>query len=148
VTGSLSPFMAGSWTPSRMCESRILPMRFRRASSVGSNRPPWPGGSDKPHDPAAYAMEVRVGEAVGVLDELAIEGAHFIGMSWGGRLGFGIGEHAPERVLSLVSGGQRPYEWPDSPLTRAVSMGCGGSNQGRRSRGRSAGGVLEHPLSR
>ena len=81
------------------------------------------GASDRPHDPAAYAMEVRVGDAVGVLDELSIERAHFVGMSWGGRLGFGIGEHAQERVLSLVIGGQQPYEWPDSPLTRAVSHG-------------------------
>ena len=79
------------------------------------------GASDKPHDPAAYAMEVRVG-TLGVLDELAIERAHFIGMSWGGRLGFGVGEHA-DRVLSLVIGGQQPYEWPDSPLTQAVSHG-------------------------
>jgi pimeloyl-ACP methyl ester carboxylesterase len=81
------------------------------------------GASDKPHDPAAYAMAVRVGDAAGVLDELSIERAHFIGMSWGGRLGFGIGEHAPERVRSLVIGGQQPYEWPDSPIRRAVSDG-------------------------
>src|SRR5215211_6331670 len=81
------------------------------------------GASDKLHDPAAYAMEVRVGDAVGVLDGLSIERAHFVGMSWGGRLGFGIGEHAQERMLSLVIGGQQPYEWPDSPLTRAVSTG-------------------------
>jgi pimeloyl-ACP methyl ester carboxylesterase len=81
------------------------------------------GASDKPHDPSAYAMEVRVADAVGVLDELSLEQAHFIGMSWGGRLGFGIGEHAPERVLSLIVGGQQPYEWPDSPITQAVSQG-------------------------
>jgi pimeloyl-ACP methyl ester carboxylesterase len=41
------------------------------------------GASDKPHDPAAYAMHVRVADAVGVLDELLIERAHFAGMSWG-----------------------------------------------------------------
>jgi len=68
-------------------------------------------------------MHVRVADAVGVLDELLIERGHFVGMSWGGRLGFGIGEHAPERVLSLIIGGQQPYEWPDSPITRAVSQG-------------------------
>jgi pimeloyl-ACP methyl ester carboxylesterase len=72
------------------------------------------GASDKPHDIAAYAIEVRVADAVGVLDELSIERAHFVGMSWGGRLGFGIGEHGQERVLSLVIGGQQPYEWPYS----------------------------------
>jgi pimeloyl-ACP methyl ester carboxylesterase len=95
------------------------------------------GASDKPHDLAAYAMEVRVGDAVGVLDELSIERAHFVGLSWGGRLGFGIGDHAQERVLSLVIGGQQPYEWPDSPLTRAVSRGLAAA----RSKG--AEGVVE-----
>ncbi len=81
------------------------------------------GRSDKPHDPEAYAMPLRVSDAVAVLDEAGIERAHFIGMSWGGRLGFGIGEHAPKRVLSLVIGGQQPYRWPDSPLTRLVTDG-------------------------
>jgi pimeloyl-ACP methyl ester carboxylesterase len=79
------------------------------------------GRSDKPHDPESYAMPLRVADAVAVLDELGIERAHFIGLSWGGRLGFGIGEHAPERVLSLVIGGQQPYAWPNSPLSRIVT---------------------------
>lgn len=81
------------------------------------------GRSDKPREPDAYAMPLRVGDAVAVLDELGIDRAHFIGLSWGGRLGFGIGEHAPRRVLSLVIGGQQPYGWPDSPLTRLVTDG-------------------------
>lgn len=81
------------------------------------------GHSDKPHDPEAYAMDVRAGDAVAVLDELAVGRSHFIGMSWGGRLGFGIGEHAPERVLSLVIGGQQPYAWPDSTLVGVVTDG-------------------------
>ena len=81
------------------------------------------GGSDKPHAAEAYRMPLRVADAVAVLDELGIERAHFVGMSWGGRLGFGIGEHAPERVLALVCGGQQPYAWPDSPLTRVVVDG-------------------------
>ncbi len=81
------------------------------------------GRSDKPHEPDAYAMPLRVADAIAVLDELGIEHARFIGTSWGGRLGFGIGEHAPERVLSLVIGGQQPYRWPDSPVTRVVTKG-------------------------
>jgi pimeloyl-ACP methyl ester carboxylesterase len=81
------------------------------------------GRSDKPHEPAAYAMPLRVADAVAVLDALGVERAHFIGISWGGRLCFGIGEHAPERVLSLVIGGQQPYRWPDSPLVRVVTQG-------------------------
>jgi pimeloyl-ACP methyl ester carboxylesterase len=81
------------------------------------------GRSDKPHDVQAYAMPLRVADAVAVLDGLGFERAHFIGMSWGGRLGFGICEHAPDRVISLVVGGQQPYAWPDSPLTRAITDG-------------------------
>ena len=80
------------------------------------------GRSDKPHDPASYAMPLRVADAVAVLDDLGIGRAHFIGNSWGGRLGFGIGEHAPERVLSLVVGGQQPYAIdPEGPLARVVT---------------------------
>lgn len=81
------------------------------------------GRSDKPHDEDAYRMPLRVADAVAVLDELDVEQAHFVGMSWGGRLCFGIGEYAPDRVSSLVIGGQQPYRWPDSPLTRAVTRG-------------------------
>jgi pimeloyl-ACP methyl ester carboxylesterase len=81
------------------------------------------GRSDKPHDAEAYAMPLRVGDAVAVLDQLGAGRAHFIGKSWGGRLGFGIGEHAPGRVLSLVIGGNQPYAWPDSPLVRVVTEG-------------------------
>jgi pimeloyl-ACP methyl ester carboxylesterase len=80
------------------------------------------GRSDKPHEMEAYAMPLRVADAVAVLDELGIKRAHFIGNSWGGRLGFGIGEHVPERVLSLVIGGQQPYAiGPDGPLAHAVT---------------------------
>jgi pimeloyl-ACP methyl ester carboxylesterase len=85
------------------------------------------GRSDKPHDPAAYAMPLRARDPAAVLDELGIERAHFVGMSWGGRLGFGIGAHTPERVRTLVCGGQQPYAWPDSPLTRVVTKGLGDS---------------------
>jgi pimeloyl-ACP methyl ester carboxylesterase len=80
------------------------------------------GRSDKPHDPAAYSMPLRVADAVAVLDRLGIERAHFVGRSWGGRLCFGIGEHAPGRVRSLVIGGNQPYAWPASPLARAVGQ--------------------------
>jgi pimeloyl-ACP methyl ester carboxylesterase len=79
------------------------------------------GRSAKPHEAKAYAMPLRVADVVAVLDGLGIERAHFIGISWGGRLCFGIGEHAPERVRSLVIIGQQPYAIePDGPLARVV----------------------------
>ena len=79
------------------------------------------GKSDKPHDPAAYAMPIRVADVTSVLTFLGLDRAHFVGTSWGGRLGFGVGEHAPERVLSLVTIGQQPYAIdPEGPLVRLV----------------------------
>lgn len=86
------------------------------------------GHSDKPHTTAAYALTTRVADAMAVLDELAIERAHVLGLSWGARLGFAIGEHAPERVLSLVLVGNQPYAWEErwpfvSMLTDAFEAG-------------------------
>ena len=80
------------------------------------------GRSEKPHDVASYALTTRVRDATAILDALGIERAHYLGFSWGARLGFAIGEHAPERVLSLVLCGNQPYEWPtESPMLRAVT---------------------------
>jgi pimeloyl-ACP methyl ester carboxylesterase len=79
------------------------------------------GRSDKPHDVASYALTTRVADAIAILDALRIERAHYIGFSWGARLGFAIGEHAPQRVWSLVLCGNQPYEWPgNSPMLAAV----------------------------
>ena len=80
------------------------------------------GRSDKPHERAAYAMRLRVADAVCVLDALSVQRAHFVGTSYGGRLCFGIGEHAPARVLSLVIGGQQPYRMdPNTALGRLIT---------------------------
>ena len=87
--------------------------------------------SDKPHDMTAYAMPLRAGDAVAVLDALNIERAHFVGSSWGGRLGFGFGEHAPDRTLALVLGGQQPYAIdPEGPLVRVVTEGLHAAQRG------------------
>jgi pimeloyl-ACP methyl ester carboxylesterase len=86
------------------------------------------GRSDAPHEAEAYAMPRRVADVVAVLDELAIERAHVLGISWGGRLGFGVAEHAASRVRSLVAIGQHPYAIdPDGPLARAVGEGLAAS---------------------
>jgi pimeloyl-ACP methyl ester carboxylesterase len=80
------------------------------------------GRSDKPHEVAAYSLSTRVADATAILDTLGVGRVHYIGFSWGARLGFAIGEHAPERVLSLVLCGNQPYEWPvDGPMLQAVS---------------------------
>jgi pimeloyl-ACP methyl ester carboxylesterase len=131
----------GCWTRSRTCVSprspQQLPGREFRHIYVDHR---GLGQSDKPHHADAYAMQLRVRDAVAVLDRLGIERAHFICNSWGGRLGFGIGEHAPERVLSLVIGGNQPYGWPDGPLARTVTEALVAA----RTEGRGAWRVLCH----
>jgi 3-oxoadipate enol-lactonase len=59
------------------------------------------GRSDKRRDEGACALATRAADAVAVLASLKIDRTHFIGSSWGARLGFALGEYAPERVLSL-----------------------------------------------
>jgi pimeloyl-ACP methyl ester carboxylesterase len=88
------------------------------------------GRSDKPHDARAYAMPLRVADVVAVLDALDIGRAHVVCMSWGGRLCFGIGERAPERVRSLVMVGQQPFAIdPSGPLTHAVGEALAASRR-------------------
>ncbi len=88
------------------------------------------GRSDKPHDAEAYGMPLRVADVVAVLDELKIQRAHLLGISWGGRLCFGVGRHAPERVRSLIAIGQHPYEIDrNGPLARVVGDALEASKQ-------------------
>jgi pimeloyl-ACP methyl ester carboxylesterase len=88
------------------------------------------GRSDKPHDADAYAMSTRVADVVAVLDEVKIQRAHLLGISWGGRLCFGVGRHAPERVRSLIAIGQHPYEIDrNRPLARVVGDALEAANQ-------------------
>jgi pimeloyl-ACP methyl ester carboxylesterase len=80
------------------------------------------GRSDKPTDVSAYALPTRVADVIAVLDALDINRAHFVGSSWGARLGYALGEHAPERLLSLVLCGNQPYVWNlSSPTADAVA---------------------------
>jgi pimeloyl-ACP methyl ester carboxylesterase len=88
------------------------------------------GGSDKPREASAYAMPTRVGDAVAVLDSHGIERAHFLGSSWGARLGYALGEHAPDRVLSLVLCGNQPYAWNlESPTAHGVAAAIAASRR-------------------
>ena len=67
------------------------------------------GGSDKPHDRAAYALPSHVGDTVAVLDDLGIEKAHYFGYSIGGWIGFGMAKYAAHRVQSFTICAAHPY---------------------------------------
>jgi pimeloyl-ACP methyl ester carboxylesterase len=65
------------------------------------------GKSDKPHDPEKYGPEMAA-DVVRLLDHLKIEKAHLIGYSSGSFIAGKVAATYPDRVLSIVYGGQAP----------------------------------------
>jgi len=65
------------------------------------------GKSDKPHDVAKYGTEMAE-DVVRLLDHLKIEKAHLIGYSSGSFIAGYVAATHPERVISVVYGGQAP----------------------------------------
>jgi pimeloyl-ACP methyl ester carboxylesterase len=71
------------------------------------------GDSDKPDDPATYALDILADDVLAVLDAESLNSAHYWGYSMGGRVGFALAHHAPKRLRSLIIGGIHPY--PQNP---------------------------------
>ncbi|MGN6185522.1 MAG: alpha/beta fold hydrolase [Thermoanaerobaculia bacterium] len=65
------------------------------------------GKSDKPHDVNQYGVELAE-DVVRLLDHLRIRKAHLIGYSMGAFIAGNVAAKHPERVLSVVYGGQAP----------------------------------------
>jgi len=121
----------GAGPPVLFCSGFADPLAVSRASSLaqglrGRSRQLFAdhrghGRSDGPHDPAAYSLRTRVADVVAVVDSLGLERVHFVGSSWGARLGFALGEFEPRRLLSLTLGGNQPYAWQlGTTLARGV----------------------------
>jgi pimeloyl-ACP methyl ester carboxylesterase len=66
------------------------------------------GQSDKPHDPAAYGINM-VRDVIAVLDDLKIDRTNYFGYSMGAGVGFRAAVSYPERFSSLILGGWSPY---------------------------------------
>jgi pimeloyl-ACP methyl ester carboxylesterase len=67
------------------------------------------GGSDKPHDRAAYGRRRQATDVVAVLDDLDIATARFWGHSMGGDVALTLGRHHPDRVSALIVTGYSPF---------------------------------------
>ena len=65
------------------------------------------GKSDKPHDAAKYDAEVAA-DVIRLLDHLKIEKAHLVGYSSGSYVAGKVAATYPNRVRSVVFGGQAP----------------------------------------
>jgi pimeloyl-ACP methyl ester carboxylesterase len=65
------------------------------------------GKSDKPHDTKKYGSEMAA-DVVRLLDHLKIKKAHLIGYSMGAFIAGKVAATHPERVLSVIYGGQAP----------------------------------------
>ena len=65
------------------------------------------GKSDKPHEPEKYGPEMAE-DVVRLLDHLKLPKAHLVGYSMGAIVAGKVAATHPDRVLSVVYGGQAP----------------------------------------
>ena len=63
------------------------------------------GHSDKPHEEAAYAVDIMARDVVRLLDELDIPSAAYLGYSMGARIGLEVVLDFPDRITRAVLGG-------------------------------------------
>jgi pimeloyl-ACP methyl ester carboxylesterase len=69
------------------------------------------GKSDKPHEPDQYGPEMAE-DVVRLLDHLKLPKAHLVGYSMGAIVAGKVAATHPDRVLSVVYGGQAPILTP------------------------------------
>ncbi len=80
------------WTP--QLEPLASAFRVLRYDTRGH------GGSDAP--PGAYTLSQLVDDVIGLLDKLAIDRVHWVGLSMGGMIGQGMALSHSDRLESLV----------------------------------------------
>lgn len=63
--------------------------------------------------PGPYTFPILLQDAIGILDALEIDQTHWIGLSIGGMVGYGLGIHHGDRLKTLVACDSRPDAPPD-----------------------------------
>lgn len=63
------------------------------------------GGSEKPHDPASYALELMAADVRRLMDQLDVPSAHYVGYSMGARIGVQALLDFSKRLGRVVLGG-------------------------------------------
>ncbi|MFN8016570.1 MAG: alpha/beta hydrolase [Acidimicrobiales bacterium] len=95
----------------------------------------------RPADPARYAIDALVDDALGMADALGWDRFHLVGHDWGGTVAWHLAARAPGRVQSLaVASTPHPRAWP-LPVPR------GHRRRGRPGLARCLHGRVPHPGS-
>ena len=71
------------------------------------------GHGDSEVVPGPYSFPMLLDDAVGLLDAVGVDATHWIGLSIGGMVGYGLGIHFPERIKSIIACDSRPDAPPD-----------------------------------
>lgn len=69
------------------------------------------GGTEAPDGP--YSFDMLIDDVIGLWDALDIKDSHWIGLSIGGMLGYGLGIHRPDRIKTIIACDSRPDAPPD-----------------------------------
>lgn len=77
------------------------------------------GKSDKPHDIEKYGLEMAA-DVIRLLDHLKLEKAHLIGYSSGAFIAGNVAANHPDRVISVIYGGQAPIIKGPKPETKSA----------------------------
>ena len=109
------------WEP----QIRYFSRRYRCIVYNARGFPP----SDVPPKPSGYSQLRAADDALAVLDHLAVEAAHIVGLSMGGFCALHFGLNHPERAISLVVSGcgygaqaDKREQFRDEALTMADSL--------------------------
>ncbi|MGQ7792475.1 alpha/beta fold hydrolase [Faunimonas sp. B44] len=63
--------------------------------------------------PGPYTFPMLIKDVLGIWDELGVDRSHWVGLSIGGMIGYGLGIEHPERLRSIVACDSRPDAPPD-----------------------------------
>lgn len=83
------------------------------------------GHGDSAAPDGDYSLDLLVGDAIGILDAVTSEQAHFVGLSMGGMVGLGTLIHHPKRIKSAVIADSRHTtqpEFTEAWLQRAAAV--------------------------
>lgn len=71
------------------------------------------GHGQSPPVPGPYTFPMLIDDVLGLWDKLGVEKSHWVGLSIGGMIGYGLAIEHPQRMLSLTACDSRPDAPPD-----------------------------------